>query len=64
MGLKCSRIGTALPLPLLRGGPGWGCLRESHCPSGESFPHPERMLRCDPTSPASGRGKRDYGQID
>ena len=24
------------------------------------FPHPDRILRCDPTSPAGGRGEEAY----
>ena len=37
------------------GGLGWGSIRESECSCGES-PRPDRISRCDPTSPASGRG--------
>jgi hypothetical protein len=31
-----------------------GVRRESYCSSGESFPHPVRIYRCDPTSPQAG----------
>jgi hypothetical protein len=39
------------------GGLGWGCRRESHCPSGENSPTRIASFRCDTTSPASGRGE-------
>ena len=55
--LTCVHDGTALPLPRLRGRAGWGCRRDSHCSCGKSFPHPHSIIRCDATSPASGRGE-------
>src|SRR3984893_13625565 len=51
------------PSPVWGGGWGGGCLRESHCPCGESFPHPHRIMRCDATSPASGRGEKNPGRV-
>jgi hypothetical protein len=54
---------SLLPLPLAGGGLGWGCRRESHCPCGESFPHPPRAARGS-TSPASGRGKQKRGNYN
>ena len=44
------------PSPASGGGLGWGCRHDSHCSSGESFPHPPRSSSAA-TSPASRRGE-------
>jgi hypothetical protein len=47
--------GSALPLPLA--GEGWGGgVSASETVRGERVPPPGSHLRCDPTSPARGRG--------
>src|SRR5882757_6438588 len=35
------------PSPACEGGLGWGCFRALDCSCGESFPHPDRISRCD-----------------
>src|SRR4051794_22948533 len=53
---KKQKAGAACaPSPACGGGLGWGYLREPDCPCG-GRPPPVSHLRCNTTSPASGRG--------
>jgi hypothetical protein len=44
-------------LSRLRGKAGVGVSPRFALVLWRDFPHPDRIMRCDPTSPASGRGK-------